>query len=119
MANVRCPMCSKVNPPEAVVCAYCGARLKPVRPASTPAASASQGEAPDWLRGLRGSEPEKPQGEESSQPSSAVPSGTSKTPARPASGGSDVPDWLSRIRDKAHEEVGGSEEPTGEDQGSS
>ncbi|HEY71453.1 MAG TPA: zinc ribbon domain-containing protein [Anaerolineae bacterium] len=30
MAELRCPMCSKVNEPDADVCSFCGARLKPL-----------------------------------------------------------------------------------------
>ncbi|HTX93225.1 MAG TPA: hypothetical protein VMC09_18565 [Anaerolineales bacterium] len=30
MANIRCPMCGKPNPPEVEECKYCGARIKPM-----------------------------------------------------------------------------------------
>jgi len=88
MANVRCPMCSKLNPPEALTCAYCGARLKQTGPA-TP----SGNDEPDWLRSLRSDEESEP---------------AASQPGAPGEGdfGSDVPDWLSRIRDRARTETG-------------
>src|SRR5512133_408700 len=93
MANVRCPMCSKLNPPEAEVCAYCGARLKPLRPPSAkqPAAEPSKTDEPDWLKQLRADGPDLPP-EEDHQSGAAVEN-------------SDVPDWLSRIRDRAKTET--------------
>lgn len=30
MADVRCPMCGKLNPPELEACQFCGARIKPI-----------------------------------------------------------------------------------------
>jgi hypothetical protein len=30
MADVRCPMCGKPNPPETVICKFCQARLEPL-----------------------------------------------------------------------------------------
>lgn len=50
MADVRCPMCSRLNPADSEVCQYCQARLKPLIAGST---SASDSDAPDWLSGLR------------------------------------------------------------------
>ena len=47
MADTRCPMCGKVNPPDLDVCQYCGARLKPVvPPSSDDAQPIHPGEAP-------------------------------------------------------------------------
>lgn len=88
MANVRCPMCSKLNPPEALTCAYCGARLKQTGPAIP-----SGNDEPDWLSSLRSDEESGP---------------AASQPGAPGEGdfGSDVPDWLSRIRDRARTETG-------------
>jgi hypothetical protein len=30
MADVRCPMCGKPNPPDLEKCKFCGARIKPL-----------------------------------------------------------------------------------------
>jgi hypothetical protein len=88
-------MCSKLNPSEALTCAYCGARLKQTGP-GTPSGS----DEPDWLRSLRSDEGGEPAGNQ---------------PGAPGEGdfGSDVPDWLSRIRERARTETGdeGIEEP--------
>jgi hypothetical protein len=59
MADTRCSMCGKLNPAEADVCRYCGARLKPVqpggskRPTAAPPPAAGEGDA-DWMSDLRG-----------------------------------------------------------------
>jgi hypothetical protein len=102
MANVRCPMCSKINTPEAPTCVYCGARLKPVRPqsdqAAEPTPESPQGDAAgeDWLSSLRmgDNEEEKP--------------GEKNPPSEPSSAAG-MPDWLSRIRERARMET---DEPT-------
>jgi hypothetical protein len=99
MANVRCPMCSKINSPEAQTCAYCGARLKPILPESgqevnPPAGEAeSSDSAEDWLSSLR-------LGNKDAQaPLPETP------PADPTQPEGDMPDWLSRIRERARTEV--------------
>jgi hypothetical protein len=65
MADLRCPMCGKSNPPQIEVCQYCQARLKPLivpsADESEPGASgesedlfhAGDGALPDWLDDLR------------------------------------------------------------------
>ena len=98
MANIRCPMCSKVNAPDAQACAFCGARLKPLVPGeSAPQSPASrpQDDEPDWLSGLRGSE-------------SADSTGGSEAsaPGTEANQDADLPDWLARIRGRAQTEGG-------------
>jgi hypothetical protein len=73
MADVRCPMCGKHNPPETVICKFCQARLEPlIAPSpsdnddlSTPennpeSASLESGILPDWIDDLR-AEDEAPQ----------------------------------------------------------
>jgi hypothetical protein len=73
MAEIRCPMCSRLNPEERDVCEFCGARLKPltgalaaadaepIHPGEEPtprSTSELEGNLPEWLRTLRGSEGE-------------------------------------------------------------
>jgi hypothetical protein len=73
MADVRCPMCGKPNPPETVICKFCQARLEPLIAPSpsdsndigTPGsdqetASEESGILPDWIDDLR-AEDEAPQ----------------------------------------------------------
>ncbi len=79
MANVRCPMCSKPNPPEAEVCSYCGARLKPLHLQQSGQQPEGKGKGPaknvepDWLSQLRADRPgslpnEEPEGEPEALP---------------------------------------------------
>lgn len=95
MSKVRCPLCSNLNPPEADECSFCGARLKPLaqQPENQSGENRPEDEN-DWLRSLQ-SDQEEP-GDTSAQ--------------QPAEPGEDVPDWLSRIRDRAQSETGGAEE---------
>lgn len=66
MADVRCPMCSNLNPESAEICGTCSARLQPLivdssSPESPPAGSdesrpseeATGEEVPDWLERIR------------------------------------------------------------------
>ena len=91
---VRCPVCNKINPADLEVCAFCGASLKPDQPPAQPAE-----DLPDWLNDLRTDE--SPAQPEDNAPGEAF---DSATPA----GGTDgeVPDWLSRIRDRSKTEPG-------------
>jgi hypothetical protein len=78
------------------VCAYCAARLKPVRPPSMdqpgqpasgqPASGAPAGDEPDWLRGLRSDGPDE-------LPTDQPEAGEKAVDA-------DLPDWFSRIGDR-------------------
>lgn len=98
MAEVRCPMCSKLNPADAEVCRYCHARLKPVQPGSGWDASPNdpaEGDEPDWLRELRSDVPET--GNMSLGQEPVVSDETSE----------ETPDWLARIRDRARSEQPG------------
>lgn len=95
MANVRCPMCSKLNESDVEVCAFCGARLKPLRPSSSPQAEGdsiggSEEDEPAWLRELRSDDQQ---------------AGDDVQDTVANLEGSEVPDWLSRIRQKAHEDT--------------
>ncbi|MEK7312433.1 MAG: hypothetical protein AAB382_10700, partial [Chloroflexota bacterium] len=120
MAELRCPMCSKINPDTLDVCQFCGARLRPLflspttplerpaepgKPATTPAPAPttqpSSGGTDDWLAKLRAQD-------EFEEPESA--------PAPPAEAGSvaggagaessDQNDWLGSLR------ASGSEAPS-------
>ncbi|MEW6566875.1 MAG: hypothetical protein AB1449_01675 [Chloroflexota bacterium] len=141
MADVRCPMCSKLNPAEAAVCQFCGARLKPLiagqsdesRPPSRPGDEGM----PDWLARIRseaarGEEPEG-EGEEAGEapdwlrrlrpaeageegpPEGEVPewlSGVEEAVEPPvAETEREVPDWLARIRERQKVEEPVIEEP--------
>ncbi len=66
MADIRCPMCGKPNPPERDTCRYCQARLKTIidpryasksdaEPASIPSSDQEKGggSLPDWLKTIR------------------------------------------------------------------
>ena len=73
MADIRCPMCGKLNPGDAVICQFCQARLQPV---SSP--NSSDEEGGDWMGKLRGAE--------------------ENTGSSSSGGNDDAPDWLARIR---------------------
>jgi hypothetical protein len=84
MADVRCPMCGKSNPPEAEKCLFCGEALitgSPEHPADQPA-----DESGDWLSGLRSG---------SWQDSSTPGAGDDEQVAD-----GEPPDWLSRVRSR-------------------
>jgi hypothetical protein len=84
MTDIRCPMCSKLNPADAATCNYCGARITPLGTGAPPTPS---DETPDWLSDLRGSDT----------------LGTDATlPAKPNEDG-DIPDWLARIRERSQD----------------
>jgi hypothetical protein len=108
MAEIRCPMCSQLNPEDAEVCVSCQARLKPLVADSapsgaaddrleTPAAQAEGGadQGSDWLSRMR--------------------SGAAESDARDEEQAEDLtpdatPDWLGRLRDtqaqQADQQVG-------------
>ncbi len=91
MADIRCPMCSQLNPEGAEVCAFCSARLRPLLaggpPESAPESEPEPGEA-DWLSRIR---------------SEAV---RGESPSEPAPAEEGAPDWLSRLRRAEAEEEG-------------
>jgi hypothetical protein len=107
-------MCGKLNPPEAEVCQFCQARLKPLRIQQTPAEEvpATPKEKPtpkgraveeppqdDWLRDFRpdeGSQESKP--EESQVDWLGGENAEAEEPASSGEGETRLtPDWLSRI----------------------
>src|SRR5512145_2595086 len=93
MANVRCPICSSMNPPDAEVCSVCGARLKPARPEEP--YNANEENEPDWLSSLRDGEEEKPPSVDQPEMSGGEESADQ----------GDMPDWLSRIRERARGDI--------------
>lgn len=112
MAELPCPMCAKPNSDKLDVCAFCGARLKPLV-----ASSPDNRALPSWLRDLHSqdgqpppAEPAKPFADEglppASEPESAPQPADAKLPdwlAGLDSGAEEekeVPEWLASIRDK-------------------
>lgn len=113
MADVRCPMCGKPNPPGLDVCQYCQARLTPlhVPPSEADSETTSQlseGETsdeeasvPEWLRSLRPEEETtdlEEQQEEDEFPDWLQGSDEETPPDQPAEEGGELPDWLSDLR---------------------
>ena len=101
MAEVRCPMCGKSNPPELDTCQFCQARLKPLM-APEPSESAPQDQAPaadgsmsDWLSSLRDS------GAQEDIEHAPVEDNQSL----PMSGG-EMPDWLDSLRGSSEQGIG-------------
>src|SRR5512135_1665302 len=92
MSDIRCPMCGKLNPGEAEVCQYCQARLKPLTAPFQPP-KREKSDAVDWLRDLAGRD--EPSGNQPGPEESETPA---ETPPE------EIPDWLSRIRQKSKEE---------------
>jgi hypothetical protein len=103
MADIRCPMCSKLNPDHLDVCQYCQARLKPlvISPTGegesppdkrTPAPQSppeSETSLPDWLDSMRSEDT----GEELEEQEADFEEGEP-----------DSEDWLDRIRAVTAEE---------------
>jgi len=134
-------MCSKLNPPEAAVCQFCQARLKPlfVSPFTNEGnsrdtgkkddARKNQGDSalPDWLNELKPEdETEYPLDEESELPDWLSESGEMKDEQDATEGpeqpddSSGLPDWLARIRkrsddDQVDEPTKAFEEPEAEE----
>ena len=113
MAEVRCPMCGKPNPPGLDVCQYCQARLTPlhVPPSEADSETTSQpsgsetpgdeGAVPEWLRSLRLEEETtdlEEQQEEEEFPDWLQGSDDESLPDQPAEEGGELPDWLSDLR---------------------
>ncbi|MGD8759299.1 MAG: hypothetical protein PVJ07_03495 [Anaerolineales bacterium] len=98
MAEVRCPMCSKLNDAEAEICAFCQARIRPLvidpvpdeddggerkqEEAREDTVEDGEEEVPDWLARIRDRESAEEGAEE-------------ETPAAPEE---EDEDWLERLR---------------------
>ncbi len=124
MAEQRCPMCGRPNPPEAEECQHCGARLSPLdlSGAAGPAGgdAAAEGSAPqdDWLQRMRAqSEQEEEPAPADGEAGAELPSWMGEIEAegpsdegaervvpfdatREPEGQPDAPEWLRRIRAK-------------------
>lgn len=125
MAEIRCPMCSKLNPPDADTCQFCQARLKPlfVSPFTNEGNSRETGKKddsrknqgdsalPDWLNELKPEDDtEYPSDDENELPDWLSESGATKD-EQDTPGGSEqtddssgLPDWLARIRKRTDED---------------
>ncbi len=139
MADIRCPMCGKLNPAEAETCRFCKARIKPLvagsnapTNSSEPVSKETPGEAagksrstparkntselesslPGWLSDLRPDKDETTRDPRLDWPEEG---GTSSQDELFPSDESVLPDWLSRIRKGDEAETPGqsaaSEEP--------
>jgi hypothetical protein len=124
MADVRCQMCGKPNPPELEECQFCGARIKPVL-ASTPADSRpiEAGEEPiskdasefekvkpaeeGSISSAENESPAEPSSDESLHLPSAATPGSDSSKGVPdelsglgeaASEDGEAPDWLASLR---------------------
>ena len=113
MAEVRCPMCGKLNPADLDVCQYCQARLTPLHvtpseaepgTASQPPRSEKPGDeesVPEWLSSLRLEEEtnELDESEAGGELPDWLQSPESENPAeQPAEEGGELPDWLTDLR---------------------
>ncbi len=101
MAEVRCPMCGKLNPAGEDNCRYCHARLKPVSSPSSGSLKGAEdvsGSEPDWLQQLRTDDPLPGGSSNDFEDLTGDPAGQDQAEA------GDVPDWLARIRAKAQDE---------------
>ncbi len=106
MAEIRCPMCSKLNPEGADVCEFCGARLTPLvvdpseaaehepeeQPRRDVPEEGGEEDAPDWLARIR----ERAQQELPDEP-------------EPEEAADDQLGWLDRMRAAETEERGAPE----------
>lgn len=94
MPEIRCPMCSKLNPEELEVCQFCQARLKPLR------LSPAQGEESDQMSEVK--KPQLPGEFEKQAPewlqSLREPSEGSLASSKPKEAASD---WLDGFRDES------------------
>jgi hypothetical protein len=119
MADIRCPMCGKLNPDDRDECQHCQARLTPLGIKPFPTGSLEPedegGGLPDWLSAARESSPSSDddpfETEESEDPADwlsrlqddpepeVAPLAEAKSPdgSEPESDGGDS-DWLERIR---------------------
>lgn len=100
---VRCPVCSKINPADLETCAFCGAALNPDQPPAQPAE-----DLPDWLNDLRSDE-------SPAQPEDHLPGEDENAAAPSGETDGEVPDWLSRIRDRNKTEPGDLNSPSAEE----
>lgn len=121
MAEVRCPMCGKSNPPQAELCQFCEARLKPLLAGS----SGDEGQAPEdqelpgfsgadepgsddwgeegglpaWLQSLRQEdEALKAAAPSEDEPDAWISGEPASADAESQPAEPDIPDWLAGLR---------------------
>ena len=109
MAEQRCPMCGKLNPPELDECQFCQARLKPLivnpfdesqppAPKQPQEPSPKEAGTPDWLRSLRG----HPEDSEFESDEEGLPNWPQheeeERPGLPSGDESVAPNWLDSLR---------------------
>ncbi len=109
MADQKCPMCGKLNPPELDACQFCEARLRPliVNPSenlpSSPSKQSSEtppteNATPDWLRSLR----DRQEDTEIEQDEDDLPSWPKheqdERPGLPSGDEIEAPNWLDSLR---------------------
>ena len=133
MAEIKCPMCSKLNPEELDVCQFCEARLKPLtdelsrsQPPIHPGESPTEQDTgqlepilPQWLREVR--QQARESAEEDSEQAQAKEEAAQSQEAGDLLAGlqsqsaeaEEIPDWLSGLRGEAGQDT--SEESATED----
>jgi hypothetical protein len=111
MADVRCPMCGKLNPDDLDVCQFCQARLKPMTAPPQAEENSALGskksaeknqELPDWLNTLRKSEPVEPTEytEAEELPDWLAEQPEKKEIQESGEQSEEFPDWLSGLREE-------------------
>ena len=90
MSEIRCPMCGKSNPADAVICQFCQARLKPI-----------------WFDSSVGAGPTEVFSQGSTESADWVGSQTQKDDDKGIEPGedSDIPDWLRGLRAEVPEQT--------------
>ncbi|MBI3242212.1 MAG: hypothetical protein HYZ49_07965 [Chloroflexi bacterium] len=130
MADLRCPMCAKMNPDTLDECQFCGARLKPLvlpqtgalklpsdwdkpKTPAPPAPEAAKPSDSDWLKKLRSEEPSSLPSADPFKQTASLPNWLGENDAaeseqEPAAG---ADDWLSQLRGQDSASPGAVEEP--------
>lgn len=111
MAEIRCPMCGKLNPAERDTCLYCQARLKAITGSgfSTGVDSdssfglqdeseSSGGGLPDWLQAIRDGDQPSEGSENEPLPDWITGEGSGGFEDEEPSEKIEVPDWLNQLR---------------------
>jgi hypothetical protein len=122
MADVRCPICGKMNPEDAEICQFCFARLKEEEEENPDWLSRirekgkqeqeSDSDLPDWLRDEKSPTPAATGGVEPLQSGSGS-TPPSPKPEGPTGGGpsdDETPEWLQKLRSQPENEVNPIEE---------
>jgi len=90
MSDIRCPMCGKSNPADTEICQHCGAQIQLKHFENFEDEFAGPEDQVSWLKDLQ-DQSDKPAGSEfPDDPSNPL-----------ADSGDEMPDWLSRIRERS------------------